>query len=828
MADLISSQINLSRDAIRQQITSYIQTYLELENVDLTKSSFLSYIINVISTLTGNLMFYQTSTYNEFFLTKAQLPESVFNLSAFLGYNTQEASYATTNVLITVPFGFNASEYGATATFTIPENFIFTAQGEIQFTTYYTVDVTVSNNSSVTILLTILDENKRYYLPSSITDDGFTFALPLRQYKEEIVESQIDSSLEQYQFVTVDVLVDGKVSSMIVEVREPDETTWTTWTEYDSIYLMDETTTGYVSRRTDTGRKLYFGNNLIGIQPTPGSTIKTTTRVTEGVSGNVIAGSILTGERIYTTPAITGVNQIVDYSVTNPSPATNGDDEESIEAIRRNAIAGITTLSRLVSENDYSNIDVVIPTSPLSDKSMAVLKRSDIKINDIQVYSPVLFGGDIVPTRNASLEVPQGTSTISRGYEETISGVDYQTLFEMTLDSLNSSANYFYIMSSIEIIPSLERSYDITPVYDIYTDKLTVTNTGTDALFELHYQSTESDFDQCTCTMQINSTGIEYDMVNDGTANFTYTFSPYTLLPNDNETYYFTIYNPSNEAVAKYFTSFVFRQSLHDFMVSETVSDGTSVIVYDVPVIQKTYYDGIDQSDFELSVLQTMITNMDLSDYRMLTDFTNIKFTNTTGESTNMQNNPTNRAAVASFVTSVPAGPSSGDRYILTEDGSYKNYIIQCTDSTAETWTYIQPATDDIVYVTDEGEKYIYSNDGWVVLPTYTIPLEIEIEIFKESTYSGTDIELTNLVRSTIVTAFSDRFGSNISLYRSEIIDTVQSIDGVDHCRLFQPETNIFFNFNVELYDLTEAELLIYGPEYIYFDEEDITVRIYS
>ena len=71
MADTpISSQIYLSRDQIRSQITDYIKTYLELENVDLTKTSFLSFIVNLLSTLTSNLMFYQSSVYREFFLTR--------------------------------------------------------------------------------------------------------------------------------------------------------------------------------------------------------------------------------------------------------------------------------------------------------------------------------------------------------------------------------------------------------------------------------------------------------------------------------------------------------------------------------------------------------------------------------------------------------------------------------------------------------------------------------------------------------------------------------------------------------------------------------------
>ena len=66
--------------------------------------------------------------------------------------------------------------------------------------------------------------------------------------------------------------------------------------------------------------------------------------------------------------------------------------------------------------------------------------------------------------------------------------------------------------------------------------------------------------------------------------------------------------------------------------------------------------------------------------------------------------------------------------------------------------------------------------------------------------------------------------GQNIQLYRSEIIDVVQETSGVVHCRLVNPKSSIFFNFDVD--NLTETELLEYGPEYVYFTEDTITVRV--
>ena len=89
----ISSQIFSSRDQIKNQIISLVKSYLELEGVDLTKTSFLSFIVNLFSTLTSNLIFYNSSIYKEFFMTKAMLPESILNLSAFIGYTPDEAEY---------------------------------------------------------------------------------------------------------------------------------------------------------------------------------------------------------------------------------------------------------------------------------------------------------------------------------------------------------------------------------------------------------------------------------------------------------------------------------------------------------------------------------------------------------------------------------------------------------------------------------------------------------------------------------------------------------------------------------------------------------------
>ena len=67
-------------------------------------------------------------------------------------------------------------------------------------------------------------------------------------------------------------------------------------------------------------------------------------------------------------------------------------------------------------------------------------------------------------------------------------------------------------------------------------------------------------------------------------------------------------------------------------------------------------------------------------------------------------------------------------------------------------------------------QKYIYSSIGWIPLPLYTIPLEIELEVFRENTFSGTLSGMVSMVRETLFDAFKDRFGTNIEIFRSEIL----------------------------------------------------------
>jgi hypothetical protein len=817
----LSSQINASRDATRATISDYVKEYLELQGVDLTKSSFLSYIIDIVSTLTGNLMFYQMSTYREFFLTQAQLPESILNLAAFLGYSPQEASYSTANAFMTVPLTFT----DASVQITIPNEFIFYAS-DTQFITDYTTNITIINNSSITIKAT--KGTNEYTLPYTQDADNFYFILPVKQYKNVQQEFQISTSVQPYQFITVNVPVDGKVADIDVEIKEPGAAAYTIYTEFSSLYLMDSTDKGYILRRTANGIKLYFGNGLMGVQPEPGSTLRVTAKVTLGSDGNIISGSLTKGQRIYNV-TFSGITQIVNYTVTNTQAATGGKDEESYDETRRNAISYITALNRLVTEGDYGNCNVVMPTSPLI-KTKAVLKRSDVKVNDIQLFTALFYETDpddstkelLVPTRDIFYDFSLSTTSVPRETVLTFEGIDYYTMFDMRIDLTDSAGYYTYIARVLQIVPTMITSY--TSLYDIYADNLIVQRVGNNANLQLSYHSTEPDSALATCQVEIESTGVIYSMLNDATSEFTYTYIPYNQIPEGEQTLYFTIYNPSGDPIVKYETKFTFRQNLDDFMMSSVLSDSTSATVYDIPVINKDYFDSINKTTFESLILQSLLQNTNFVGHRMLTDFVNVKFVNGTGSLRNLQLNKVTKADVIDIVDTLPITPSLNDRYALGPGAtSYTGYIATCTDATTVTWSYFLPRTDDIIYITNKDDKYIYSWKGWIPIPAYTIPLELEIEVFRNTSTITID-NLSQNIKDALMNFFEDRFASDIEIYQSEIIDVIQEVVGVKYCRLLKPETSIFFNFDLD--ELTQIQLLEYAPEYVYFRRPNITIRV--
>lgn len=125
------------------------------------------------------------------------------------------------------------------------------------------------------------------------------------------------------------------------------------WTEFDSLYDMDEEDKGYTSSPDEN---LYavitFGNGVFGQIPPTGQQLTLHYRVGGGSDTNVGTNQIT---EILTTLSDEN-GEVVEVEATNQEGATGGADAETIEEAKVNIPRNIRSMDRLVSHEDFKNI----------------------------------------------------------------------------------------------------------------------------------------------------------------------------------------------------------------------------------------------------------------------------------------------------------------------------------------------------------------------------------------------------------------------------------------------------------------------------------------
>ena len=525
--NLLSSEVKIysSRESIRSQLTEYAQEYLQLAEVDLYKTSFLSYVIDMLSILSANQLFYSSMIYKEFFFVEAQLQESVYNLARWIGYTPRKAIPSTVDVMFSIPLKFANPDVA----FGIPSDFTATADGVPFLINSYAgakygaefkkLDEVASVAGGTSAIARIVNNNAitvrttdGTYRPIYLSDSGdsVSFLLPFTQQEIKVEQFIIPKNLEFYQFYSKDIEYDGQDTQVKVWVKEPkfdetltidDESVYkldengiydydpdinnggSEWTEAEhGLYTMTSSSTQFSWFSTEGKGELFFGNGVIGRQPKPGSKVLVLVYVTKGEDGNVISNSVTTGPRIYYQDLkgesnTTGL-YTVNYNVINPSPSEGGQNAPSLPEVKNNAIVNLRSKERLVAAVDYDDINEIMgPEYPVSE-AYPILKRSDLKTNEIMVFNRLLYHDaddqpEIVPTRNARLcmtspVVSNGKFTIPRRTIVDIDGTDYETIFTVIGDTTNKTAAYDYVANQLFDSPAIK---DTTESY--YTSEYT-------------------------------------------------------------------------------------------------------------------------------------------------------------------------------------------------------------------------------------------------------------------------------------------------------------------------------------------------------------------
>lgn len=816
--ELASSSINIygSRERIRGQLIDNAKKYLQLDGIgeNIYKTSLLAYIIDTLSILSANQLFYDTAIYREFFMVDAQMQESVYNLARWIGYKVPRAVPSRVNLIFQVPLTFE----GDIVNFNIPKNFTAKAN-DIEFLVDLptTVETTASfhynkselvtstlkdnaiqtSTASATIInntaLSLIDGNGYmrpiYYDWSNSKKPLASFALPFKQHKRVVMQFLVPANIQQYQFFTKEIQFDGMVSDVRVWVAESKDrekftidtsrsndfdplipirgssnniTEWVEWEEApNGLYTMASDSKQFIFTGGDHRGEFFFGNGIVGKQLPPNSVVTLVLYVTEGQKGHVLPLAINRGSKIEYVPwknsKASSASSSINYSIFNPVSPSGGVDALTLPEIKQNAIVNLRTKGRLVSEGDYDDINIVAGENFPSVEAFPILKRSDIKTNEILTFVRLLYSDEyslpqIVPTRNIKVRIVDEDGnlfnskeqyTIMRSSRFNADGELYQTIFNMTLDRRRMIVTYDYVAKSLYGTPAALYDNNVACFYNKYvyapingvdfsiefrehdddssssdssdsSDSIDVSDITEETIdaskaYKLnitvnlnHIPLTTLDTDLQTmlrCRMitkwgdnneYIDEPDVgEEENYNKKVNHFSFTIPNYLEVPENKQRFEFyidvygikkningeyldfdgNVINAKNKGelsekacyawmpLKAYYTDVVIRKNLDEVMLSEltkeTNKDGQTVyVVHNVPAIWNEYVRNIEDREngktatdnavesFELTVLQTLINNLELSDKRMLTDFINIKFPDTHGTLNNLKYNP--------------------------------------------------------------------------------------------------------------------------------------------------------------------------------------------
>jgi len=946
MFDKNNIEIFSSRDQIRNQLIEYVKNYLELENLDLNNANYLGYLVNILSALTSNLIYYNSIAWREFFLTKALQKESVINLALMLGYRPKLATPASCSVLLEIPLQF--PEDSNTYSFDlIGVNEILSKggnisgsvmqfyAGDIPFSVKYSTHCTIFNNNGVYSAniyrkqyLESSYEKNYISIPYRITDDVLRFYVDVIQI-QILKGTELEFTFENikpYSFYTKDIKFEGDLSEIRIFTSDENSSINETlaskmqissllpinsrvsqfgnpstisWRLYDSLFLIPENEYGYTYKLIDGGIRIFFGNGIIGMQPESGATCRILLGITKGSLGNIIQGAIDSADRI------TIEGGPLKFNAINMEPAFGGKDAPTTDEIRTEAIAQVGANKRLVTTYDYDRMNLIVDPGDLPiNHAIHLLKRSDIGANIITLFTDLVYHtieneSYIVPTRNmiASRECYDDydeikDSILIKSGEICISTIsDYVSLFNIICYPKTQECKYVYVLTEMTkpfIMTGNEstdsfisiKSCDFSVVSDAEededeTDLWNNNKLNIDLYYEVYNNPRKQVFPSQLFCQMITPDGRMILLANDVLRKrFTLEDADDVIglgtLPWGECDFVFYIYDALSERYKNHFelhpginepqseedlknvyeitgkSSIIVKQDLSEFMYSSVVRNDTlkKVTIYDVPAIYKDYYDSVNKSLFELHVL-SKIADFDVSKYRMLTDFVNLKFSNTTGNVRNLNYNPVTKEDVDYidpqdiFLTSV----EEGTRVAISDIRIWDNWFggvmypeapfIATKVSYGLGWIYERLTVNDIFIVTWGGHstpvKFICNGEKFYSIDInqeyITIPLQLEIIVWVDYTEVRNSQAFVQQIKEELINEFYLKFGYDKSIYVAEITKVVKSIPGVRNCNVVRPQFDVIFTYDIHK-DLTPEQLRLYSPNLIYFDSNSIEIEL--
>lgn len=327
MPTLIPDYLNIDYNTLLTNLKTQLQNSTIFKDVNYEGSN-ISILIELLSYISELQTFYTNEMAKNQYMDTAEIYECIHRLAEFLGYYPKGYRSSVMTATVTVSGGYNVGEI-------------------VRVPAWYETTVTAGGSS----------------LSFATTESTQTTASSAGSFSFDVI--LIQGEPKEYSYKGTDIVDNQIILPNLEFANNPDDTVIqieidnTEWTRVDNFYddITEEVNTIY-QFKYDKYKRYVIEFSPYFTVPTDNQTINITVLQSDGEDGNVAANSdiaLQTGETFITniTQSSSIDNDLV--SLINSQASAGGDNEESIDTIKRNAKGNFYTQDRNITADDYGS-----------------------------------------------------------------------------------------------------------------------------------------------------------------------------------------------------------------------------------------------------------------------------------------------------------------------------------------------------------------------------------------------------------------------------------------------------------------------------------------
>ena len=863
--------ISYSRERIRNELLELLRETFRKRGLvlDLENSAFGIYVINLLSILGFDTLFYSNFLYGESSLVTANLSSSIYNWATYIDYLPQFATPAKTVLTFYFPYD------DLFTTNILPYEHTFSTSTNIPFTVLKPVEI-INTGTNIEIREIDPDTNTYILKPYDIlyTETGvkvFSFSLDAQNlYKVEYIFSV--PPLRRFELYDIPITL--KEGEQLVDVKLfVDGVEWTR--KPLVLALPDEKVFDVYYHTTQNTIVIRTGNDIFGKQ-LEGDEILIQLYLCNGTDANVQPHTITKGPML-----LTPMGSVVQYWVTNFVEAKGGTNQETPYEIKSRAPISLRRRYRNVTYYDFRD-DLL--SYNFVDQVDVVLKRSDTVANDVYFYvllKDVSSDGRYVYARTSTITVNR--QFLSSNYEKddvilpyrTVlrsiagfdSGVEYYSPFLIIID-YDTDTWYAYFEETQKEIP-VKQYYSVLDQLETLSTTLdTIVRQVQVSLLKLVY-----DVDPLEQKLHLNvfsslvipaeykirmavtlrfkngeelSDTIEVDGEFTGQREDCFTFNislrklkdvnqvriDYTLVvpPNTNTMLFSSYTAPGN-----------FLRNFIDYGWVIYDEDTRNTYIVDIPVIEKNYFDSLEKNEkLNLNQLLMTIYSTSFNDEkkRLLNTMPHLRFIRSCGVVYNLHYSKPDVYAHRVVYSKQEADSLNLDygQHILLSDpmdsndpwsqhaGSIVTYLGRDPDG-VRLYSFRKPAQSTIAKLPNDFRSYVLVDTRWIPIGE-NLNLEIEIEVYVDDP----SLPLLKKKYEEFVLDYINKKQVEETIRFSDLVKELYSVQGTRFVRIVKPKHDFVYNYDRKLLLKSNDKqiFLTYVPEKLFTTPDKITIRIKS